>query len=162
MPLRGSVTFRMPIPGEAGEWVELRMLGWRALETARQTRQINALKQFAGQGDALSIATSLQRSQPTATGPTVPADPLNDYDLATLLIEGVVAWSYAEPGPPAPLGALPSDPVTIKVTQENLERLDERTAKWMARQLIDDVHEPEGKGSNGSVDSTSTLMAVAG
>lgn len=147
MPLAGSVTLRRPIPGETGEWIELRMLGWRALEEARQARQIDALRTAAAAGaEALNVANEVgatrdrlaiasTRDAAAAPDPTPDPkadDPMLQYDLGTLLRHGIVGWSYPEP-----------------VTLNNIDRLDEATAKWAGRELIEPVAEPEGKGSNG-------------
>ena len=83
MGLVTGITRRVDVPGEAGAWLDIRMLNWMQVDEARQTqlsRLIARMKEIEG-----------VTLPPT---PQVAPDPLSAYDVQTILRHGVTAWSY--------------------------------------------------------------------
>lgn len=144
--LTNRVRQRIELPHEPGEWVEVRALGHRALASARdvaQMRQVRAFKELGTDGiDAIS-ALEARFADGAASADAKPADPLAGYDVQTLLVEGIVAWSY-----------------DAAVTQANVEALDERTARLVARALVPEPErESESERLFDFAPSTSTSTA---
>lgn len=110
MGLVTSITRKVDVPHEAGAWLELRLLSWLRLEDARRKR-MNALTETFKALGGLSLP-SLNGGAP------VVEDRLTSYDIGSLLRSGIVSWSY---------GAFSAD---------QIEDLDEQTAKFAARELL--------------------------
>lgn len=128
MALRSGIVSRHEIPGEPGEWMDLRQLGWRDLDQARRARQDDSFDSLRKMGaDLYDMIASRARND----GDTATVDALASYDLGTVLALGVAAWSYDEP-----------------VTPENVGSLDPATAEWAARIIIGD-DETEAARKNG-------------
>lgn len=135
MALRSGVASRHQIPHEPGEWMDLRQLGWAELDEARRAKQSDSFKNIREMGDAF---TTIQRAQKEIGGDGGPTDPMQQYDLGTVLKLGITAWSY------------PDDvsPVTIRL-------LDPQTAEWAARAIVGVGTESEAERKNGSEPSSS-------
>ena len=73
-------------------------------------------------------------------------DPLDSYDLGTLLQYGLVSWSYSR-----------------ELTEETRRLLDDRTAKWLGREIVklNSWSEEEAGNFNGRSEDT-TLAAPDG
>ena len=113
MALTNSLTRRIDLPHEPGEWIEVRLPSYRVLQAARDARLRAAIEQVRG----IDLATiqSFSAGQSRARTP----DPLDEYDLPSLLAECVVAWSYS-----------------ATVTPQAIDSLDEQTAKLLGRALL--------------------------
>ncbi len=127
-----GITDKREIPHEPGEWIEIRKLSWKQLANARKERQeaVFATVRAMG-GEVLNSLPSRcskgcgeekhkgncpppeERADPSA------ADPTNEFDIATLLHVGIVAWSYEQA---ANVG--------------NIDELDDVTAKWAAAAIV--------------------------
>lgn len=132
-------TQKVNIPHEEGEWVELKPLSWKDLDRARAERLRTVMDSVRAAGDMMASLTSMARNGTDDT-PT-PDDPVAAYDLGALLKAGILAWSY--------------DAV---VDQENIDSLDEDTARWIARQLVGG-NKTEQDRKNGFSTSTSHSSA---
>jgi len=105
-----DITERREIPHEPGQWMVFRLLSWRALQEARDTRQAIVLQSLKGVADVL---TEITKSRPE-----VEADPVAEFDRGTLLRKGIKEWSYD--------AALP----------DSIDDLDEQTAAWAAEEIV--------------------------
>lgn len=137
MALRNGYAKRETIPHEPDEWMELRLLGWQQLDEARRARQGEAFANIKLMGSDVYKTMQEVRAD---LGPQAAAqdDPLQTYDLATVLRLGVQAWSYDAP-----------------VNGETLGLLDRETAEWAARIIIGAAPESEAERKNGFAPSTS-------
>lgn len=142
------------IPGEPGQTMTLRQLGWRQLAECQEMKQITSLRTFRGMGDLLKSLQNdkadleAQAAADRAEGKAPEVDPLAKYDQATVLHFGVVAWSYPE-----------------KITPDNLDNLDEETARWAATEIVNLGKPPAEKDIEdrffGSQDSSMATPATA-
>lgn len=137
MALRSGYTKRSEIPHEAGEWMDLRLLGWHELGQAQRARQGESFENIKLMGKDLyktmqEVRTELGSAVDTA------GDPLQQYDLGTVLKLGIVGWSYDAP-----------------VNDETVKQLDTQTAEWAARIIVGVVAETEAERKNGSEPSIS-------
>jgi hypothetical protein len=114
--LTGNLIDRKAIPHEPGHFMEFRMLGFVALEEARQARQIGALRSMVGLGD---VVAALQTARTDDTVQQAVNDPTTDYDAMTLLTKAIANWSYDEP-----------------VTPANIALLDPTTKDWAVREVV--------------------------
>ena len=122
-----STTRRIELPHEDGEWVEVRMLSWRELREARQKRLDDTLDVAKKMGT--DLRKEIREAREDADVKEAMGDPLNDYDLETLLGYGIVKWSYER-----------------DVNAGNIGLLDEKTVRVVASELVPDAEE-EGKDS---------------
>jgi hypothetical protein len=65
------------------------------------------------------IMAALPQRASDATAIPTSDDPLDEYDLGTLLKYGLATWSYEQ-----------------DLTEQNKALLDDRTAKWLGREII--------------------------
>lgn len=133
---------RVPIPHEEGEWIEIRRLGWKALADNADAATDATLRRMKEMGADLLAGL---RGGVAQQGQDVPKaiaeafdDPLKDYDQGLLLREGIVSWSY-----------------DAEVTPDNVDALDERTARWCAEEIVAyttgrRTEEEQGEGSSPS------------
>ena len=118
MALTRHITTHEPIPHEPGQWMEFRALNWVERAQAKRERskeQLAGLRDLGG--EMLQVFIGLKTEADTDA---TLADPFEHYDQGTLLRAGIVAWSYTEP-----------------VTAEHVNDLDEPTALWAARQILE-------------------------
>ena len=113
--------------------MELRMLGFAELQESKNVRSRQSLENVRLLGG--DIYKAISEAAPGARGEV---DPLTEHDLMTLLVKGIVAWSY-EDGKPSP---------------EAIARLDARTAEWAARVIIGADPEDASKNAPSSASST--------
>lgn len=136
MALRRGIATRHEIPGEPGQWMELRQLGWAELDEARRARQSESFANIREMGkDTFKVMQEVRRDVGGADDG--PSDPLQTYDLGTLLKAGISAWSYEDE----------VSPMTIRL-------LDPDTAQWAARIIVGHKAEAEAERKNGSEPST--------
>ena len=127
-----GITERLDVPGEEGQWIEVRRLSWKHLADARKARQeaVFATVRAMG-GEVLKSLPSrcskgcgeekhegrctpvAQRADQAAT------DPVNEFDIETLLQSAVVGWSYEE-----------------TVSKDTISDLSEPTANWLAAEIV--------------------------
>lgn len=133
-------TKRLSVPGEPGEWMDLRRLSFGELRQLRQQSGERFLEDLSGlPEDVLEMQLTVQakmdearraaaaeaeeKGEPSADDQPDP-DVLDGMDVLFILQCGVVAWSYAEDS---------GDPVPVK---EGVALLDEETAGWAAREIM--------------------------
>ena len=133
MALRKNVTKHCPIPHEEGAWMELRLLGFQELQESKDVRSRKSLENVRLLGG--DIYKAIQEAAPSARSEI---DPLTEHDVMTLLVKGIVAWSY-EDGKPTP---------------EAIATLDDQTAQWAARVILGADPEDAEKNSPSSGSST--------
>lgn len=131
MALRSGVANKHEIPGEPGEWMDLRALGWGDLDAARRAAQTASMESVRALGADLFKSMQEMAQEMTLGRTTAAADPLAGYDVRTVLNLGIAAWSYDE-----------------TVTPESIGRLDPATAEWAAR-IIVGANETEADRKNG-------------
>lgn len=131
MIIEDDVT-RHDIPHEPGEWVETRLLAWKALDRAEAV-VVDSMLEKVGKTPGLMQAfeTSGQEAKELS-----PRDRL-DHD--TLLIRAVTGWSYTSKHNGQP----------IPVTEDNIGRLDPKTKDWLIDVIISEnvMEESEGEVS---------------
>lgn len=118
MALRTGITKREQIPHEDGQWMDLRLLGWRDLDAARRERQNESYDSLRRMGGDLYKMIQETRAE-VKRDDTGTDDPLQTYDLGTVLKLGIAAWSYDAP-----------------VNDETVGALDRETAEWAARVIV--------------------------
>jgi hypothetical protein len=103
-------------PWEPESIFSLRLLAWPERKEAEleKTRQSFAVMEGV---DPQIMAALPQRTE--AAVPTPSDDPLDDYDLGTLLKFGLVKWSYEQ-----------------DLTEQSKALIDDRTAKWLGLEII--------------------------
>ena len=117
MGLVSGLIRRVEIPHEPGEWMELRRPSWRELEEASKVKTDEVFQRLRSMGgDLLRELSGVNREQVMAEAQR---DPLQLYDMATVLRAGIAAWSYE-----------------AEVTPEALDSLDVLTAEWAAREIL--------------------------
>lgn len=139
MALRSGVASRVEIPHEPGEWMDLRQLGWSGLDEARRAKQGESFGNLRQMGD--DVFTMIQKARKELGADDDddgPADPLQAYDLGTVLKLGIADWSYPE-----------------KVSAETIGMLDPETARWAARAIVGATSESGAARKNGSAPSSS-------
>lgn len=135
--VRGQ-TKRLDIPGEPGQWVEIKKLSWALLDAARDERSKKAVERAKRWGPEWMQSATNEGSQSEAVKQAL-ADPYNDYDTEYLLKHAVQAWSYE--------ADLPG----------GVDELDEDTAQWLRREIVDFNTKPrsEAERLDGTSPSTS-------
>jgi hypothetical protein len=97
-----------------------RQLGWRQLAEAQEAKAVSGLRTFRGMGEVLTAIQNADRKQVQDAAATEQvADPLAKYDVATVLLYGIVKWTYPE-----------------KLNGESIQDLDEATATWAATEIV--------------------------
>jgi len=112
MGLVTEVTKRIDIPHEDGEWLEVRRLSWRELETADNAASEASTERIKRMGgDIIKAVMSLRdkEREEQATG----------YDKLTVLRLGLIGWSY-----------------DVKLSPESIDLLDEETAEFAYREIL--------------------------
>lgn len=147
--LTRNVTAVREIPGEPGQTMTFRQLGWRQLSEAEEMRSATVLRNLRTMGgELLRDLQGIDRAKVEDEAATqTSADPLTKYDQAAVLKAGIAAWSYPE-----------------KVTAENIDALDAETARWAALQILEMGMPPLDKEAESRFfDSPagSTVMAAA-
>lgn len=130
---------RVEVEGEDA-WVEVRPLSWLEWREVREAAEQAALDKVRriGVDVVREIAGQRQEPAPEAQGPTA-TDVLDAVDVALVLERGVVAWSYEEP-----------------VTPETVRLLDERTARQVARAIVEWTTGADADPKHGCEPSTAT------
>jgi hypothetical protein len=103
-------------PWEPAASFGLRLLAWPERDEAELAKTRRSFAVMEGV-DPEIMAALPQRSDTTV--PTPSEDPLDDYDLGTLLKYGLVKWSYEQ-----------------DLTEQTKALIDDRTAKWLGREII--------------------------
>ena len=104
-------------PWEPGASFGLRLLAWPERDEAQLARTRRSFAVMEGIDPDIMAALPQRAEDATAT-PTSD-DPLDEYDLGTLLKYGLASWSYEQ-----------------DLTEQNKALLDDRTAKWIGREII--------------------------
>jgi predicted component of type VI protein secretion system len=116
-----NVTATRDIPGELGQTMTFRQLGWRQLAEAEEARSATALRSVKNMGP--EVFASLQSVDRTRNDQEAAkqgaADPLAKYDQATVLRYGIASWTYPD-----------------KLNADSIDSLDVNTAKWAATEIV--------------------------
>lgn len=139
--LTHKIIRRVELPHEPGAWIDVRQLSYLQLDFAREIGATQALERMGKITPELrqqlaEARVAIARAQGDDVSVLVAGDPLAGYDVQTLLQAGIVAWSYDDP-----------------VTPQSVDELDEKTADYVARELVPQ-EEPEADRKNGSSRST--------
>lgn len=113
-----GINKRLDIPHEPGEWMMIRKLSWRQLQTASDARTASVMQTVKAMGG--EVLRELQGAREREDVQTAAADPLTGYDLGDLLRAGIEAWSYS-----------------MSVNRESIDALDDETARWAGRAILD-------------------------
>ncbi len=138
--LTKSITKRIDLAAEPGEWIEVRPLSWRDLQGAREARQHEAIRKAIDLGSALKDLSGIAADRQ----PDTPVEPKNEdtYDVGYLLHRAIVDWSYGEP-----------------VTEEAVDSLDQKTVDVVLDELLPKTSEADQK--NGFSNSISLSKGMA-
>jgi hypothetical protein len=118
MLLTSRVTKRLDVPGQAGQWVEIRKLGWRKLEEASSESSKAAASYVRALGkEGLEAVRAVTAEQIKAYQATAKAQ----YDHGTLLRGAVLSWSLSEHKPPKP---------------DELDDLEEDFKEWLVDEIL--------------------------
>jgi hypothetical protein len=104
-------------PWEPGASFGLRLLAWPERDEAQLARTRRSFAVMEGIDPDIMAALPQRAEDATATPSS--DDPLDEYDLGTLLKYGLATWSYEQ-----------------DLTEPNKALLDDRTAKWIGREII--------------------------
>jgi hypothetical protein len=105
-------------PWEPDATFGLRLLAWPERDKAQLERTRRSF--LVMEGISPEIMAALPQRGESSESSATPADPLDDYDLGTLLEFGLVSWSYER-----------------ELNTESRKLLDDRTAKWIGRQIVE-------------------------
>lgn len=112
MALVTNIIHRAEIPHEPGEWMDLARLSWRQQELATNIASQEGLKRLkALGGDLLKAMRDFGKEQEQKIEAK--------FDRGFVLEAGIVNWSY-----------------DAKVNKENIDALDEQTADWAFREIL--------------------------
>jgi hypothetical protein len=117
-----SITQQFDIPGEAGEKLTLRRLSWKEAEAATEAKQAKSLRLVRDLG--ADLIKSIQDSEQAAQEAPVE----QRYDKSVVLRSGIVGWTYED-----------------AVTPENIELLDDSTAEFAFKKIIELTEGAGGK-----------------
>lgn len=138
-------TETLQLPHEPGQWIEIRKLSRAQLRHAQAvaaSENFRTLREMGGEVAGL-IRSVQDGGENAAEAAEIRArqavDPLRGYDVDTLLVDGIVRWSYAEGKP----------------TSEDIADLDGETAEYVARHLVP-LPRSEDDRKNDSAPSTPT------
>ena len=133
---------RVEVPHEPGEWMEITTVSWSGLKIASRKNMAEVMKPFLDLPPEV-----LERLVGGAGGARASQeDSTDDYDKATILEKGIVAWSY-----------------DADVTPHNIAALDEETAEWAFQLIISRNVRTKAEGeASGPGSSPTTLGAVPG
>lgn len=112
MALINDKTRKVDIPHEPGEWMEVKKLSWRQLTLAADIQTDETIGRLKKMGGDLFKALSNEKAKQDI-------NPGLQYDRGFVLEAGISRWSYEAP-----------------VTKENIEKLDEETAKWAFEEIL--------------------------
>lgn len=153
--LTSQNVIELKLPHEPTTTVKIRQLASSHLRTARDRRRevsraaikdididkvLAARQRIAEQERRDAEERRKNGDAPPAEEPERPYDPYGEFDVATVLHNGIVAWSYR-----------------ADVTNSNIDDLDEETEDYLFRQIVAHSQRTrdEGKASaNGSAAST--------
>lgn len=149
MALVDPIPRKFPVPHEPNEWFELRRLSWKQLKLARKKQEEADREDMKALGAEFVAVMMHQAHDETDDQHDARIErakrvidkrqwDVDQFDRETLLMKGIALWSYGQP-----------------VGADTIEQLDEVTADWAARQLIE-LSRPltEAEQKNGSAGST--------
>ena len=130
-------------PWEPGATFGLRLLAWPERDEAQLARTRRSFAVMEGIDPDIMAALPQRAEDATATPSS--DDPLDEYDLGTLLKYGLATWSYEQ-----------------ELTEQNKAMLDDRTAKWIGREIIklNCWSEEEAGNLNGRSEATTSAAPV--
>lgn len=155
-----ALTQHLEVPGEPGEWMDLRPLSFLEIDEARVQGYIGMMEtvgQMAPVQDQIqriftaaeaakkrtAEAAAGEESEEESSDPEADAalmaaddDPLEGLDLTTVLKAGIVKWSYDRP-----------------VDEANISLLDEDTATWAAKAIVG-IRSKESLGNSSAPSTT--------
>lgn len=123
MAIVTGIVHTVSLPHEPGESVVIRRLGSRVLEDAAEIQMKRQLGRVRDMGGFAAVAPQVIGEDQEATARKAVADaaqaePHTQLDRRTLLIKGIVSWSYPQP-----------------LTVEKIDDLDEVTADLLHKEI---------------------------
>lgn len=114
--LTALIKTRLDVPGEDGQWIEIRKLPWRKLREASDAQQSAAYAHVKALGkEGMEAVKDVTPEQIAA----LQKNPLASYDAGVLLRAGITAWSYTDAPTPA-----------------EIDDLDEAVAEWLVGEIV--------------------------
>ena len=114
--LTATIKVKLNVPGEDGQWIEIRKLPWRKLREASEVQQDKAyalVKVLGKEGlDAVKDVTPAQIA-------ALQKNPVAQYDAGVLVRGAIVAWSYSAHPTPA-----------------EIEDLDAALVEWLVGEIV--------------------------
>jgi hypothetical protein len=126
-----NVSEKHDIPGEPGQWLNLRKLSWSQLAEAREAQESRMMERLQSLGAGMMTALrasetpEFEEAKEAASTENGTYD-LASYDLLTVLEAGIESWSYDGP-----------------VTTKSLKALDAKTAEWAGQQILKGSQPPD-------------------
>lgn len=143
-------TRQLEIPGEPGEWFEVRELSWKELEECRRERSRQRMARVREMGgDVLKAVAEAEQAGEhekeieEARAENTRAEALDSFDRELLVTKSVVGWSFE-----------------ARFQATRLAKLDEHTFTWLFETIVaiylpsDEEAEAEGKGDGTSSSTT--------
>ena len=118
----------------------LRLLAWPERDEAQMVKTRSSFAVMEG------VSPDIMAALPSRDSATqvieASTDPLDSYDLGILLQYGLVSWSYER-----------------EITEETRRLLDDRTAKWLGREIVklNSWSEEEAGNSNGRSEAITSV-----
>ena len=119
----------------------LRLLAWPERDEAQMVKTRSSFAVMEGVNPDIMAALPTRDAAPQTIETS--DDPLDSYDLGTLLQYGLVSWSYSR-----------------ELTEETRRLLDDRTAKWLGREIVKLNSWSEEEAGNFNGRSEDTTLAV--
>ena len=121
-------------PWEPEATFGLRLLAWPERDEAQLAKTRKSFAMMEGVSADVIGALPQRDTDPVERVTQASDDPLDDYDLGTLLKHGLVTWSYER-----------------DLSEQTKALLDDRTAKWLGREIValNSWSEEEVGNSNG-------------
>lgn len=143
---------RFEVPGEDGEWFEVRLLSWTELEECRTERARKFMGRYREMGDVIASLAELERKAAAddqkaqaaleaarAENDAASEDPREQFDKAMLLSRSVEGWSFDR-----------------KFSKAALTNLKESASDWLFEEVARMYAPTEADAKNASAPSTAT------
>ncbi len=129
---------QLDIPDEPGAWVKVRPLAWVEIQEATSKAYRESMQAAAELGEIQQKILDTSPEAKAAAQERFDSDPLARYDQLTVLLGGLVGWSYTD-----------EDGQPLEVSEENIKLLDPDTAYWAACEIVG-LHTKEALGNSSS------------
>ena len=131
--ITSNITRDIELPHEPDTMITIRMLSHGALKKARDARLFDLARMLGGM-KMPTTSPAEDRADREAVDEEEEKDPLIGYDITTVLHKGIKSWSYPDP-----------------CTPSNIDELDDTTADFVAKEIINISRRTRKQGEVSSV-----------